>query len=133
VDANLRTEDQRFGDAVTEIMTWITSCLQLASPTQQLETLKLDFEKDVLRESVNFALKLRRQNSELKLIIPMSISRGMRSIALVTTLGEPNSEQNMLKICIGPQIKKVVPRSSNCEAYEGVVFEAEFAEVQFPH
>ena len=111
MDANLRTEDQRFGEAVTEIMKWITSCLKLASPIQQLETLKLDFEKDVLREAVDFALKLRRQNSELKLIIPLSISRGVRSTALDKTLRARNSEQQMLKVCIGPQITKVVPQS----------------------
>ena len=50
MDASLRTEDQCFGEAVTEMMEWITSCLKLACPIQQLEMLKLDFEKDVLRE-----------------------------------------------------------------------------------
>ena len=129
MDANLRTKDQRFGEAVTEIMKWITNCLKLTSPTQRLEMLKLDFEKDVFREAVEFALKLRRQHSELKLIIPMSISRGIKSIAIAKTLRAPNSEQHMLKVCIGPQIRKVVPQSSTCEAYEGVISEAEFAEV----
>ena len=112
-------------------MKWITSCLHLASPTQQVETLKLDFEKDVLREAVDFALKLRRQNSELKLIIPLSISRGVRSTALGKTLRARNSELQMLKVCIGPQLTKVVPQSRTSEAFEGVILEAEFAEVPF--
>ena len=131
MDASLHTEDQCFGEAVTEIMEWITSCLKLACPIQQLETLKLDFEKDVLREAVDFALKLRRQNSELKLIIPLSISRGVKSTALNKTLRARNSELQMLKVCIGPQLTKVVPQSRTSEAFEGVILEAEFAEVPF--
>lgn len=112
-------------------MKWITNCLQLADPTPQLEVLKLDFETQVLREAVNFALKLRRQNSAIDLIVPRSISRGLRSIALAKALKAAESEQSMVKVCVGPQMKKYVPQLGTRMAHEGVIFEAEFTDVPF--
>lgn len=114
-------------------MEWIIQSLQLAASTEQLDVLKIDLETQVLKDAVEFALKLRRQNGEIYLSIPQSISRALsKRPALAKTLTTVGSKQNMVRLCIGPQMKKHVPQTVVQEAAEDIISEADFMDVPLP-